>query len=167
MLGLKLHHPYPSYPPPPAMAGLTSTFHHPCKSQLPKTFKPFSIHLHTFSLRILSPKATRYPSISTTISARYGGGGGGGGGRRPKPVEDEALDFSLVKWVCESAYSWDKVLIFTNCCVVVLISLVWNRSDTVRLIDQQQKMVSYCVCVEREKDLFGWRLYCDFDGFDD
>ncbi|KAH6772315.1 Translation initiation factor 3 protein [Perilla frutescens var. frutescens] len=96
------------------MAGLTSTFHHPCKSQLPRTFKPFSIHLHTVSLRILTPKTTRYPSISTTISARYGGGGGGGGGgppRRSKPSEDEALDFSLIK------------------------------SDNVRLIDQQEKMV--------------------------
>ncbi|XP_047940079.1 translation initiation factor IF3-4, chloroplastic-like [Salvia hispanica] len=95
------------------MAGLTSTFHHPCKSQLPKSFKPSSIHLHTFSIRILSPKTAPCPSIRTTISARYGGGGGGGGGapRRSKPPEDEALDFSSVK------------------------------SDTVRLIDQQQKMV--------------------------
>ncbi|KAK6126983.1 hypothetical protein DH2020_039272 [Rehmannia glutinosa] len=103
------------------MAGLSSNFHHPCKSQLSKPLKPFSFHLHSFCFRIHSPTTIRYPSIittHTTISARYGGGGGprygggGGGSRRPKPSEeDEALNISSI------------------------------RSDTVRLIDEQQKMV--------------------------
>ncbi|GFP99870.1 translation initiation factor if-3 [Phtheirospermum japonicum] len=90
------------------MAGLTSTFHNPCKPQLFKPLKT-SFQIHRFSFR---PITIRYPSISTTISARYGGGGGGGGFRRPKPSdEDEALNISSIK------------------------------SDTVRLIDEQQKMV--------------------------
>ncbi|KAK6126978.1 hypothetical protein DH2020_039279 [Rehmannia glutinosa] len=103
------------------MAGLSSNFHHPCKSQLSKPLKPFSLYLHSFCFRIHSPTTIRYPSIittHTTISARYGGGGGprygggGGGSRRPKPSEeDEALNISSI------------------------------RSDTVRLIDEQQKMV--------------------------
>ncbi|KAL8497571.1 hypothetical protein ACS0TY_021054 [Phlomoides rotata] len=97
------------------MAGLTSTFYRPCKTQFPKPLiDSSSFRLPSFSFRIHSPKTIRFPSISTTISARYGGGGGGGGGgtRRSKPpVVDEALDFSAVK------------------------------SDTVRLIDEQQNMV--------------------------
>ncbi|XP_011079383.1 uncharacterized protein LOC105162905 [Sesamum indicum] len=98
------------------MAGLTSTVNHPCKSQLPKPLKPFAFNLHSFSFRIHRPTTTRCPSISTTfttISARYGGGGGGGGGgfRKSQPSDDEALDISSI------------------------------RSDTVRLIDEQQKMV--------------------------
>ncbi|KAI3446724.1 hypothetical protein Pfo_003389 [Paulownia fortunei] len=95
------------------MAGLTSTFHHPCKSQLSKPLKPFSFHHLSLSFRIHSPTTTRrYPFISTThhtISARYGGGRGAS--RRSKPSDDEALDISSI------------------------------RSDTVRLIDEQQKMV--------------------------
>ncbi|KAL3824652.1 hypothetical protein ACJIZ3_020681 [Penstemon smallii] len=93
------------------MAGLTSTFNHPFKSQL---YKPFPSLPNTFSLRLrTTPTTTNRPSISTTtISARYGGGGGGGGSRKPKPPEvDEALDLSSI------------------------------RSDKVRLIDEQQKMV--------------------------
>ncbi|KAG8367629.1 hypothetical protein BUALT_Bualt16G0092100 [Buddleja alternifolia] len=97
------------------MAGLTTTFHHlSCKSHLPKPLKPSPLHLHTHSFRTPTT-TTRLPSISTTVSARYGGGGGGGGGasRRPPPksTDDEALDISSI------------------------------RSDTVRLIDAQQKMV--------------------------
>ncbi|KAL3623932.1 hypothetical protein CASFOL_032748 [Castilleja foliolosa] len=94
------------------MAGLTSTLHSPCKPNLFKPLESSSFQIHRFSFR---PITIRYPSISTTISARYGGGGGGGGGggfRRPKPSEeDEALNISSIK------------------------------SDTVRLIDEQQKMV--------------------------
>ncbi|KAL0284055.1 UNVERIFIED_CONTAM: Translation initiation factor IF3-4, chloroplastic [Sesamum angustifolium] len=98
------------------MAGLTSTVHHPCKSQLVKPLKSFAFNLHGLSFRLHRPTTTRCPSISstfTTISARYGGGGGGGGGgfRRSQPSDDEALDISSI------------------------------RSDTVRLIDEQQKMV--------------------------
>ncbi|KAL0428089.1 UNVERIFIED_CONTAM: Translation initiation factor IF3-4, chloroplastic [Sesamum latifolium] len=99
------------------MAGLTSTVNHPCKSQLAKPLKPFAFNVHSFSFRLHRPTTTRCPAISTTfttISARYGGGGGGGGGggfRRSQPTEDEALDISSI------------------------------RSDTVRLIDEQQKMV--------------------------
>ncbi|KAL8037326.1 hypothetical protein ABFX02_11G031800 [Erythranthe guttata] len=91
------------------MAGLSSTFQHPFKSQLSNPIKPSPLHIHTFSFRIRTP--TTYPSISTTISARYGGGGGGGYSKRSKPPVDEALDISSIK------------------------------SDTVRLIDEEQKMV--------------------------
>ncbi|KAL6541085.1 Translation initiation factor IF3-2, chloroplastic [Orobanche minor] len=97
------------------MAGLTSTFHQPCRPQLFKPIKPFFSHLHSFSLRIHSPNTIRDLSISTaqtTISARYGGGGAGGGFQTPKPSkEDEALDISSIE------------------------------SVNVRLIDEQQKMV--------------------------
>ncbi|CAA0806477.1 Translation initiation factor 3 protein [Striga hermonthica] len=98
------------------MAGLTSTFHHPCKSNLCKPLKPSSFHLRIFSLRIGAPTTGGCLSISTirtTISARYGGGGSF---QRYEPSyededDDEALDISSIS------------------------------SDTVRLIDEQQKMV--------------------------
>ncbi|KAL0291291.1 UNVERIFIED_CONTAM: Translation initiation factor IF3-2, chloroplastic [Sesamum calycinum] len=56
------------------------------------------------------PVAPQFP-LHSPQSARYGGGGGGGGGgfRRSQPSDDEALDISSI------------------------------RSDTVRLIDEQQK----------------------------
>ncbi|KAI3444040.1 hypothetical protein Pfo_000705 [Paulownia fortunei] len=59
------------------------------------------------------PTTTRWPSIctATTISARYGGGGGVGAPRKSKSNNDQALDISSI------------------------------RSNTVRLIDEQQKMV--------------------------
>ncbi|XP_073151538.1 translation initiation factor IF3-4, chloroplastic isoform X2 [Henckelia pumila] len=72
---------------------------------------PSSVHLLTVSLRL------RLPPVSgpNTISARYGGGGGGGWGdgssRTSQSDDEEALDLSSI------------------------------RSDSVRLIDQQQKMV--------------------------
>ncbi|KAL6534792.1 Translation initiation factor IF3-2, chloroplastic [Orobanche gracilis] len=97
------------------MAGLTSTFHQPCRPQLFKPIKPIFFHLHSFSLRIHSPNTIRDLSISTAqtpISARYGGGGAGGVFQTPKASkEDESLDISSIE------------------------------SANVRLIDEQQKMV--------------------------
>ncbi|GER51587.1 translation initiation factor IF-3 [Striga asiatica] len=98
------------------MAGLTSTFHHPCKSNLCKPLKPLSFHLRIFSLRISAPTTggcLSNSTIRTTISARYGRGGTF---QRSQPSyedddDDEALDISSIS------------------------------SDTVRLIDEQQKMV--------------------------
>ncbi|PIM98469.1 hypothetical protein CDL12_29050 [Handroanthus impetiginosus] len=92
------------------MAGMTSTFHHLCKSQLPKSLKPLSFQFQSFPFHVHCPSTTCYPSISTTISTRYGGGRGGAL-TRSKSSDDEALDISSIK------------------------------SDTVRLIDEQQKMV--------------------------
>lgn len=98
---------------PPPMAGLSTTLHHPYVSN---PLKPtFPTHLLTAFLRLRSLSGTvRLPSVSgaNTITARYGGSGeGGGSSRRSQSDDDEALDLSSI------------------------------RSDSVRLVDQQQKMV--------------------------
>ncbi|BAT76162.1 hypothetical protein VIGAN_01412600 [Vigna angularis var. angularis] len=83
-----------------------------------------SSHSKLFGLSLSNPNSLKYdPSLSTSlfyVTARYGGGGGGGSRsfgsgdsrrRQPETDDDQALDLSTL------------------------------RSDTVRLIDQNQNMV--------------------------
>ncbi|XP_051149140.1 translation initiation factor IF3-4, chloroplastic-like isoform X2 [Andrographis paniculata] len=90
-----------------ATATATATLHLPCTTHY-KPRRPFTVTLRTFSLRFRAPSAANRFSVSSAVTARYGGGGPPG---RSKSGDDEALDMSLI------------------------------RSDTVRLIDEQQKMV--------------------------
>ncbi|CAA3033170.1 translation initiation factor if-3 [Olea europaea subsp. europaea] len=110
------------------MSGFTSIFHQPLKLQLSESLRPLSFHSNFFTLHFQGP-ATRWLSVSSTTTVATTAivsryGGGGGSSRRPKTNDDQALDISSI------------------------------RSDRVRLIDQQQNMVSictttkcvYCIC---------------------
>lgn len=149
------------------MAGITTSCSLkpvPCRKTTPYPLTLSSSDSKFFSFRIRDPNFDSLVSLSSTlattpINSRYGGGGGGSRysgpdsrrSRQSDSEDEQALDLSTIRLI---KFNWFVIIVFLLSEMmknwnwsVVPWWLIWNRSDSVRLIDEQQNMVSLCVCL--------------------
>lgn len=138
------------------MAGITSSFRFkPLITGTTKT-TPSPLESKLFGHRLYNPNSINSNSVSfsststiSTITARYGGGSrpsGSGGSRRYQKIqveEDPALNISSIRY-SRRQFSHFTCIYVCNCAYICVYSSAWfwNRSATVRLIDEEQNMVS-------------------------
>lgn len=145
------------------MAGITSSFRFkPLITGTTKT-TPSPLESKLFGHRLYNPNSINSNSVSfsststiSTITARYGGGSrpsGSGGSRRYQKIqveEDPALNISSIRY-SRRQFSHFTCIYVCNCAYICVYSSAWfwNRSATVRLIDEEQNMVSalFCFCI--------------------